>query len=304
MGGRLGSLFREPNRRKGADQRSFLFKALKAKQHESLRGSSIYRRAEAGEDIFLEGDVAFLEETWLEEATAQAASELWARNMYQRGVKQDLGWADGPLCDYAPPGGACPDPAEGILHHFGWLYDHYAALDAKSILDNNDTVIYGSSWSFVRYVADVFSPSEEALFSSLVKVQNDRGVSNIVSKTGKPFSELFGLFSLASTADNYPGATINDPKLRLPSWNSRDLFLNMSENLTSGGAQAFPLPWPLMTRQLSFGTFNSVVDQLRGGGWVAWELSGSQSGPQAMAIRSSEGGTAPPLIGMTILRIQ
>jgi hypothetical protein len=249
-------------------------------------------------------NASVIEETWLEEATAQAASELWARTIYARGVKQDLGWADGPRCDYAAPGGACPDPAEGILHHFGWLYDHYAALDQKSILDGDDPVIYGSSWSFVRYVADVFSPSEGELFSALNKVQNDAGVSNVVSKTGKPFSELLGMFSLASTADNYPGGTINDPKLRLPSWNSRDLFLNMSENLVSGGLPAFPLPWPLVTRQLTYGTFNSVVDQLRGGGWVSWELSGTQSGPQAMAIRSSEGGTAPPLIGMTILRIQ
>ena len=245
-----------------------------------------------------------IEEIWLEEATAQAASELWARSIYGRGVKQDLGWADGPRCDYAPPGGACPDPAEGILHHFGWMYEHYAALDAKSILDNTDPVIYGSSWSFVRYVADAFSSSERDLFSALTQVQNDAGVSNIVSKTGRPFSELLGMFSLASTADNYPGGTINDPKLRLQSWNSRDLFSNMSANLTSGGVPAFPLPWPLMTRQVTYGNFNSVVNQLRGGGWISWELSGTQSGPQAMAIRSSEGGTAPPLIGMTILRIQ
>ena len=253
-------------------------------------------------------DASFLEETWLEEATAQAASEIWARNMYQRGVKQDLGWADGPLCDYAPVGGGCPDPAEGILHHFGFLYDHYAALDTKSILDDPfgpiDPVIYGSSWSFVRYVADAFSSSEGALFGALNKVQNDRGVSNVVSKSGRPFSELLGMFSLASTADNYPGATITDPKVRLPSWNTRDLFSNMSANITSSGQQVYPLPWPLVVRRISFGTFTSDVNQLRGGGWVAWELTGTQSGPQAMAIRSSEGGTAPPLIGMTILRIQ
>jgi hypothetical protein len=249
-------------------------------------------------------DASFLEETWLEEATAQAASEIWARNMYQRGVKQDLGWADGPQCDYAPVGGGCPDPAEGILHHYGFLYDHYAALESKSILDGNDTVIYGSSWSFVRYVADAFSPSEGALFGALNKVQNDRGVANVVSKSGRPFSELLGLFSLASTADNYPGTTITDPKLRLASWNSRDLFANMSANLTNGGSQAFPLAWPLIARRVSFGNFNSVVNELRGGGWAAWELTGTQSGPQALAIRSSTGGTAPPLIGMTILRIQ
>lgn len=256
-------------------------------------------------------DASQLEEIWLEEATAQAASELWARNMYSRGWKQDLGWADGPACDYAPVGGGCPDPAEGILHHFGFLYDHYASLEAKSILDDPsgplDAVIYGSSWSFIRYVTDAYSQTEAALFSALVQVQNDRGVANVVSKTGRPFSELLGMFSLASTADNYPGATINDPKLKLPSWNSRDLFQNMSANITDGTAPVFPLAWPLQARQVSFGDFNSaqsLVSQLRGGGFAAWEIAGTQSGPQALAIRSPEGGLAPALIGMTILRIQ
>jgi hypothetical protein len=58
---------------------------------------------------------------------------------------------------------------------------------------------------------------------------------------------------------------------------------------------------------VSFGNFNSAqaqVDNLRGGGWAAWELSGTQAGPQALAIRSTTGGLAPPLIGMTIVRIQ
>jgi hypothetical protein len=147
-------------------------------------------------------DASQLEETWLEEATAQLASELWARSMYARGPKQDLGWSDGPNCDYAPVGGGCPDPAEGILHHFGFLYNHYAALESKSILDDPfgalDAVIYGSSWSFIRYVTDAYAQSEPALLSALTQVQNDRGVANVASKTGIPFSELLGMFSLAS----------------------------------------------------------------------------------------------------------
>jgi hypothetical protein len=252
-----------------------------------------------------------LEETWLEEATAQQASEVWARNMYARGVKQDLGWADGPNCDYAPVGGGCSDPAEGILHHFGFLYDHYASLEFKSILDDPfgaiDPVIYGSSWSFMRYVTDTYGQSEPAFLGSIIQVQNDHGVDNVASKSGKPFSELLGMFSLASTADNYPGVNLTDPRLRLASWNSRDLFQNMSDNLTSGGAPAYPLPWPLQVRRVSFGNFNTSqaeVNLLRGGGFAAWELSGAQAGPQALAIRDVTGGTAPPLIGMTILRLQ
>jgi len=253
-------------------------------------------------------DASALEETWLEEATAQQASEIWARNMYSRGVKQDIAWADGPQCDYAPAGGACPDPAEGILHHFGWLYTHYASLESKSILDGNDTVIYGSSWSFMRYVTDTYGQSEGGFLGSINKVQNDHGVANVVSKSGKPFSELFGMFSIASLADNYPDVNLTDPKLRLASWNSRNLFQRMSTDLVgSDGAPAYPLAWPLRSRTVSFGNFNTAqaeVSQLRGGGFAAWELSGTQTGPQALAIRSTNGGAAPPLIGMAIVRIQ
>lgn len=249
-----------------------------------------------------------IEETWLEEATAQQASEIWARNMYQRADKSDIGWGDGPLCDYAAASGACPDPAEGILHHYGFMYDHYVSPESKSILDNSDTVIYGSSWSFIRYVTDAFAQTESGFLGALTQVQNDRGVANVVSKSGVPFSELLGMFALASAADNYPGATLTNPRLRLASWNSRDLFQNMSANLVgSNGSPAYPLPWPLQMRNVSFGNFNTAqsdVSQLRGGSFVFWELSGTQAGPQALAIRSPDGGVPPQLIGMAIVRIQ
>jgi hypothetical protein len=253
-------------------------------------------------------DAPVLEETWLEEATAQQASEVWARNMYARADKQDIGWNDGPNCDYAAVSGGCPDPAEGILHHFGFLYQHYTAPESKSILDNADAVHYGSSWSFMRYITDAFATSETSFLSSIIQTGSDRGVANVVAKSGHPFSELLGMFALASAADNYPGAALTDPKLRLASWNSRDLFQNMSTNLVGGdGAPAYPLSWPLQARNVSFGNFNTAqsdISQLKGGSFVLWELSGTQTGPQALAIRSTTGGAPPQLIGMGIVRIQ
>ena len=107
------------------------------------------------------------------------------------------------------------------------------------------------------------------------------------------------MFSLASAADNYPGAMINDPRLKLLSWNSRDLFENMNRNVMSGGTPAFPLAWPLRVRSISFGTIASLdgeVNQLRGGSFVTWELSGTQTAPQALSIRSQTGGAAPALV--------
>ena len=58
---------------------------------------------------------------------------------------------------------------------------------------------------------------------------------------------------------------------------------------------------------MSFGNFNTAqsnVSQLKGGGFVLWELSGTQAGPQALAIRSTTGGPPPSQIGMAIVRIQ
>ncbi|HWP02536.1 MAG TPA: Ig-like domain-containing protein [Gemmatimonadaceae bacterium] len=257
-------------------------------------------------------DAEELEDTWLEEATAQQASEMWARWLYGRQQFQDIRWIDGPRCDFAPISAACPDPAEGILHHFSFLYDHYNSNESKSILDDPnappDPVIYGSSWSFARWVTDIYGGNEASFLSSIVQVKNDHGIDHISARAGRPFSELLGLWSLASLADNYPGATIVDARLQLPSWNSRDLFAEMNRNLVrSGGQPAFPRAWPLNVRQVTFGNFSpsqSMVNLLPGGGFAAWELSGAQSTPQVLAVRAPDGGPPPPAIGMAIVRIQ
>jgi hypothetical protein len=48
-------------------------------------------------------------------------------------VKQDITWADGPLCDFAPWVGVSRS-CRGILHHFS--SSPYASLESKSILDD------------------------------------------------------------------------------------------------------------------------------------------------------------------------
>ncbi|MBL8958807.1 MAG: hypothetical protein JNJ98_03070, partial [Gemmatimonadetes bacterium] len=262
--------------------------------------------------IFL--DASFTEETWLEEATAQMATELWARKIYGNfPSRSDIGWTQGPRCDYSAVSANCGDPVEAILHPFQFLYTHYNTNESKTFLNNSDLVVYGSSWSFARWVTDQFDGGNEGNFlRSLVQQQNDRGVNNILNRTGRPWAELLGQFSMASTADNYPGGTITDPKLRLPSWNTRDVFAGMNANLifrNNDGTTtpAFPRAWPLNVRAASFGTFSDVlrtVTNLPGSGWVSWELSGTQTAPQVLALRSLNGGLAPTGVGMMVLRVQ
>lgn len=255
-------------------------------------------------------DTEQLEESWLEEATAQQAAELWARSLYRVLWKDDAGWADGPRCDYSSVTGTCPDPVEGILGHFVWLYSYYENVERRSILSSasTDGSIYGSSWSFARWVTDAYSQDEALFLRSLVQVKNDHGIANLVNKSGRPWSELLGYWSLASLADNYPGASISDTKLQLESWNSRDLFASMSQFLRfSDGRVAFPKPFPLTIRTAPFGTWGAALTDviaLPGGGFAAWELSGTQTKPQVIALRAIGGGLPPANIGLAILRVK
>jgi hypothetical protein len=286
-----------------SDWRRFLRSTL---AHESKHITSYaeryYRDAEEVEDVDIE------------EATAQMSSEIFSLKLYGRAQQTDARWVDGPQCDYAPVSATCPDPFEGILHHFNYYYDHLVAMENHSILDDPtgpvDAVVYGSTWSFMRWVTDLYGGADQGVFlRSIVQVKNDHGADNIVTHTGKPFSELLGYFSLAVIADNYPSGTVNDARLKLPSWDTRDVFFNMNSHLVFSGSQtpAFPRAWPPNVRTVSFGAFpagTGQVDQLRGGSFVGWEISGTQTAPQVIAIRNAAGGPAPALIGVTIVRVQ
>lgn len=256
-------------------------------------------------------DASFAEEPWLEEATAQMATEFWARHLYSnRGQRANIVWADGMICDYVRPGDArCADPVEAIGHHMGFLYDHYTSNETKSIINSRDNVIYGSSWSFARWVTDTYGGSDEGVFlRSLVQQQNERGINNLQNRTGKTWPEMLGYWSLASASDDYPGGTINDPRARLQSWNTRNILATMSASLRfSDGSPAFPKAWPINMRAVSFGTFPSAIRNvfsLPGGGFAAWEISGAQTTPQVLAIRSTTGGVPPANVGMAIVRVK
>jgi hypothetical protein len=255
------------------------------------------------------------DDAWVEEATAQQASEMWARLVYQQGPLSDIAWTNGPQCDYAQLSATCTDPVEAILHHFQFLYLHYSNQETKSILSDPtapipDAVIYGSSWSFMRWVTDTYGVDEATFLRSITQVKDEAGITNIVSHSGQTWDQLLGKFSLASLADNYPGAAAPlAPALRLPSWNTRDVFQGMHDFLVTGNPPkpAFPRAFPMNIRLASFGTFPTTVARvtnLPGGGWANWELSGNQVGPQVVVLRNTTGGPPPANVGLAILRVQ
>src|SRR5207302_5375821 len=126
--------------------------------------------------------------------------------------------------------------------------------------------LYGGGWLFTRWLTDWYSNGDEPGFlRSLVMQQHDVGIANIVARSGKQFSELLGLWSLSMMVDDLAGFTPADQHLAMPSWNVRDMFNGMTTLHYADGTQAFPNPYPLATRAVSYASFtpqNTAVGSL------------------------------------------
>ena len=249
-----------------------------------------------------------LEESWLEEGTAQVALELYARTRPQyAGVtwKSDATYLQTVYCDVRPNvAGRCNGSLFLDADPLFELHDYERANETKSFLSraSDDITIYGSAWQFVRWATDQYAAVESDFLKSIVLETRLTGVANIVDKTRRPFAELDGWFTLALLADDFPGFTPPaDAKYILPSFNTPDIF--------AGAATDFPTSFvasPLNTHVITFGDFTVPVPALAGGSGSLFNLSGTQTGAQAIGVQAAGGGglgTGTPL-RIVFLRVQ
>jgi hypothetical protein len=201
------------------------------------------------------------EETWLLEALAMQAEEIYRRTSSGVLWKGNAGAGEaGPLAD----------------DHFFYLRQFYTCPEAQSPLYDPDTApsdsarpcpaehsgapprgsystdsFYGSGWLLVRWTADHFSPrGEEDFFKRLVQDSVESGAANLAKQAGRPFDFLVVNWLLAAALDDRPGFTPHSPLHTVPSWNTRAV-------LTTAGR--FPL------RVTSTGTGNNAWDfEVRG----------------------------------------
>ncbi|HXC25997.1 MAG TPA: hypothetical protein VNU46_08785, partial [Gemmatimonadaceae bacterium] len=178
------------------------------------------------------------EESWLEEGTAQIASELYARGISGTTWKGGATFQEAIRCEIY----LCPGYSFTMYNHFGWLYDYETADNTLSPINPGyyDPTIYGSGWFLTRWAADAYASSEPSFFKALVQQVTTNGVSNLEARTGQPWSKMLGQWALALAGDHYPGVA-NPPGFL--SWNTRDVF--------SGVAQLYPnlQPYPLYMPQ-------------------------------------------------------
>jgi hypothetical protein len=255
-------------------------------------------------------EVIDLEESWLEEATAQAAIEFWGRATYYAGKatwKGNATYANTMHCDLGIPDRGCGDQPSIISDHFVFLFGYYENVETKSYfspasLDNN---VYGSGWLLLRWAADHHATNEAAFFRAVTTSYNVTGLRNIEARIGRDFASFHPDFMLALYADDAPGLSpAAGARYTIPSWHMRDMFLGMSGDFTRGG-EAIPA-FPLRMRVASFGAFAADVGALLGGGAAYVELSGTPTAPQVLDLRSPGGGPVPEssTLRLAILRVE
>jgi hypothetical protein len=240
-----------------------------------------------------------LEESWLEEATAQVAVEMYSRTLYAgSGWKTNTTYANSIFCDARVGFAQCPSGQRAMQSPFLYLLDYYKNNEVKSILSPGsiDSDIYGSAWMFTRWLVDQYGgATENTLLRALVQEANLTGVNNVTAKTGQTFGTLLADWTMSLVADDYPGfSPAAGAKYTFPSWNTRSIWTGFNSDF---GA-AYPA-FPLFVHPVAFGNFSTTVT-LSGAAAALFDLSGTQTVKQLLDL---SGLPASTTIRMSILRV-
>ena len=236
-----------------------------------------------------------LEESWLEEATAQIAAELYGRTYWANaGFRVNARYGDATntgtiYCEvrnlFVPANfPQCTNYTYNVTDNFFNLEEYYAAIRDKSFLSpaSVDQNIYGSAWLFVRWLTDQYGAASERTFlRSLVQEASLTGVANVRAKTGKNFDELLGNFMLSLIADDYPALTLpTDAKFVIPSWSTRDMFAGLFQDFD------IPKAFPLQQDSVDFGSFTLNVPAIAGGSATYLVIRGTPTPRQLINLGS------------------
>ncbi|HEU4586996.1 MAG TPA: hypothetical protein VFR95_14675 [Gemmatimonadaceae bacterium] len=238
-----------------------------------------------------------LEEGWLEESTAQIASEIYQRNFSHSPWKNPTSFLASVGCE--PPlttrNGCTGDHPQVMLHHFSFLYDYLDGGRSETPIGSSSNAFYGGGWSFVRWVIDQYAPSESGMLHAMTQATSTFGIDNIVSRVNASFPDLVAGWSMASAVAGVTNFAPESNLLTFPSWKQGEIFAGMHDELVlaSSGEPAFPLVYPLVPDTLSFGDFTTSVGFLHGGGVALFDLRSTEAARQPIQITASGGDPLP-----------
>ena len=239
------------------------------------------------------------EQVWLEEATAQLASEMFGRAIRGNTWRGDATYRETLWCESRPTTAGCAGGVLAVTNHFAFLSNYLQSFESKSILSGaEDSDIYGSAWLFARWLVDTYGGNDEGGFlRRLVQTGTLTGTANVEAAAGRPFAQLLGQFTLMLAADNLANAT--GPYVE-PSWNLPDMFAGYAEV----GSRP---PAPLTMRTSTGGTVSISGRNVRGGGAILLRLGPAGAG-RAQLLELKSTFTAPlaasSTVGLGVIRIE
>jgi hypothetical protein len=263
--------------------------------YNEIRGTLIHesKHITALAEKFSRSAHPLLEESWLEEGTAQIASELYARTASGATWKGNATYQETISCEII----LCPGYAFTMFDHFAWLYDYETQDDSLSPINPGsvDPTIYGSAWLLTRWAADMYASTEPSFFKALVQQVTTNGVSNLEARTGQAWPTLLGQWALAVAADHY-GGLANPPGI--PSWNTRDVFFGLHES-----QQAFLYEYPLHMPSYAASPI-SVAGNVAAGSAAFFDLTFPTR--QSIGIRATATSELPhtTTVRLAVIRIQ
>lgn len=243
-----------------------------------------------------------IEDTWLEEASAVLAEELWSRDIYGTTWKGDATYRPTLYCDVRPTFPECADRPYSMFNAFAFLYDYIRQLEKRTPLgpaSPDDPTFYGSGWSFLRWGLDQSTVSEAQFLRDLTQEPALTGVANLQARTGRTFSELLPDWAAALYSENW-GLPPSRPAWSMPSWKTDDIFPGMNQDFPLD----FPDGHPLRGRGWPLASFELPVTGLPPGGWALFAGGGMHSTKQLLAFVPPSVGPLPPSVRVHLLRLR
>ncbi len=253
-----------------------------------------------------------LEESWLEEATARHAEELFARALTGATATGNTGY-EGVRCEARALSGdaACANTPAMVLPSMEGYWQFLASPTARSPLgaaSDGDFSFYGSAWSLLRWAMD-HAVADEISFTQSLSTSGASGVSNLEARSGRSWEDLLARWSLASITDGRAGMLPTDATLRFRSWNFADVFAGLCADIGTCGATpeagtVFTRAHPVQAIPTA-ADFVLVVHAIAPAGFAVVDVQPTGAGTRRMLRLSGvNGAPIPSTARLALVRLQ
>lgn len=248
-----------------------------------------------------------VEASWLSEALAMEAEELYARQFSGAQWRGNTDFETAVRCDVEVTDPVCRTWPTGIKFHFSFLRDYYySPAEASPLRDSRDREsddfsFYGSGWSLLRWVLDHYAGSDEASFLARLSTEPMRtGSDNLANAAGTTFESIVIDWIAALLTDDMPDFLPAEPQMRLPSWNLRQIFRLLNEQ----NRDEFPAEFPLEIRHLLRNDHAETVPGVRGASAVNFRFTSATDATNVIGVAGEPRRAPDADLRLMVIRVR